>query len=172
MNTIALEAEVADLRRRLAALEERVRLDANADAFLHSEHRVREGDYCLIDGFPTRISSISREGIGKWTYFNGHNVIEPFRVPPSDNVQRLYTVAEVAEVVAKVRAQCNAIEVRPGEATAASIDHPLAPTIDLREFSHEELRTVIEIHRSNCSRPSCPVLTTMEDHAQTREVSP
>ena len=96
-----LEVEVADLRRRLAALEARVRLDANADAFLRSDPRVREGDYCLIDGFPTRVSSISSEG--KWTYFDGRHVTEPFRVPPSDDIQRLYTVGEVAEIVAKVR---------------------------------------------------------------------
>lgn len=96
-----LEIEVADLRRRLAAVEERVRIDANAHAFLRGDPRVLEGDYCLIDGFPTRVASISSEG--KWTYFNGRNSVEPFRVPPSDDVQRLYTVAEVAEIVAKVR---------------------------------------------------------------------
>lgn len=96
-----LEIEVVDLRRRLAEVEERVRLDANARAFLSGIPRVRQGDYCVIDGFPTRVTSISSEG--KWTYFNGRNVTEPFRVPPSDDIQRLYTVAEVAEIVAKVR---------------------------------------------------------------------
>lgn len=100
-----LEVEVADLRRRLVALEDRVRLDANADAFLRSDPRVREGDYCLIDGFPTRVSSISSEG--KWTYFNGHHSIEPFRIPPSNDIQRLYTVGEVAEIVAKVRQEAS-----------------------------------------------------------------
>ena len=97
-----LEIEVADLRRRLVSVEERVLLDANAQAFLHGDYRVREGDYCLIDGFPTRVSSISSQG--KWTYFNGRNSVEPFRVPPSDDIQRLYTAAEVAEIVAKVQA--------------------------------------------------------------------
>lgn len=96
-----LEIEVTDLRRRLDAVEERVRLDANAHAFLRGDPRVREGDYCLIDGFPTRVTSIASGG--KWTYFNGRNSVEPFRVPPSDDIQRLYTVAEVAEIVAKVR---------------------------------------------------------------------
>jgi hypothetical protein len=97
----ALEAEVADLRRKLDALTERARLDAHAQAFLRGQHPVREGNYCLIDGFPTRVSNISSEG--KWTYFNGSNSIEPFRVPPSEDIQRLYTIAEVAEIVAKVR---------------------------------------------------------------------
>ena len=96
-----LEIEVSDLRRRLAAVEECVRLDANAHAFLRGDPRVREGDYCVIDGFSTRVISISSEG--KWTYFNGRNTVEPFRVPPSDDIQRLYTVAEVAEIVAKAR---------------------------------------------------------------------
>ena len=96
-----LEIEVADLRRRLVSVEERVRLDANAHAFLRSDPRVREGDCCLIDGFPTRVSSISSQG--KWTYFDGRNSVEPFRVPPSDDIQRLYTTAEVAEIIAKVR---------------------------------------------------------------------
>jgi hypothetical protein len=54
-----LEVEVVGLRQRLAAVAERVRLDTNACAFLHDAPRVREGDYCLIDGFPTRVSSIS-----------------------------------------------------------------------------------------------------------------
>jgi len=97
----AIETEVVDLRRRLTALEERVRLDAHAHAFLRGEQRVCEGDYCVINGFPTRVSRISSEG--KWTYFNGNNVIEPFRVPPSDDIQRLHTRAEVAEIVAKAR---------------------------------------------------------------------
>ena len=96
-----LEIEVADLRRRFTSLEERVRLDATAHAFLRGDQRVREGDYCLIDGFPTRVSSISSQG--KWTYFNGRNSVEPFRVPPSDDIQRLYTAAEVAEIVSKAR---------------------------------------------------------------------
>lgn len=96
-----LETEVADLRRKLDALAERVRIDAHARAFLHGQHSVHEGDCCLIDGHPTRVSRISSEG--KWTYFNGNNVIEPFRVPPSDDIRRLYTIEEVAEIVAKVR---------------------------------------------------------------------
>jgi hypothetical protein len=108
-----LETEIADLRCRFVVLEERARLDARAQAFLRSDLRVREGDYCVIDGFPTRVSSISHEG--KWTYFNGRNVIEPFRVPPSDDVQRLYTVAEVAEIIAKVRQEGSPVEAHAVE---------------------------------------------------------
>lgn len=96
-----LEAEVADLRGRLAEVEERVRLDATAHEFLRGEFRVRQGDYFLINGFPTRLESISSEG--RWTYFNGRSGVEPFRVPPSNDIQRLYTAAEVAEIAVKVR---------------------------------------------------------------------
>ena len=101
MKKTTLEEEVAALRAQLDDLAERVRLDAVAGAFLRGEHTVREGDYAVIDDFPTRVSSIASNG--KWTYFNGRNVTEPFRVPPSDDIQRLYTVAEVAEIVAKAR---------------------------------------------------------------------
>lgn len=94
-----LENEVAALRAQLDNLAERVRIDAVATAFLRGDHAVHEGDYAVIDRFPTKVDSISREG--KWTYFNGRNYIESGRVPPSDDVQRLYTVAEVAEIVAK-----------------------------------------------------------------------
>ena len=180
-----LESEVADLRRRLVAVEERVRLDANAHAFLRGDLRVREGDYCVIDGFPTRVTSISSGG--KWTYFNGHNVIEPFRVPPSDDVQRLYTVAEVAEIVAKARQEA------PGGSSCEVGDHAInqaidrmidsdrtSPAVDLlgkvrtlcAEFPIGDLRTAIEVHRANCHQPSCPVLAAMEDYSRTREASP
>jgi hypothetical protein len=40
------------------------------------------------------------------------------------------------------------------------------------EFSREDLRTAIDVHRTGCHQPSCPVLAAMEDHARTREVSP
>ncbi len=105
-----LEQEVADLRRRLDDLTERVRLNAVADAFLLSNHAlVRPGDFCLIDGFPTRLEHVNSQG--KWTYFNGRNVTEPFRIPPSDDIQRLYTAAEVVEIVDKAVADAVAAEL-------------------------------------------------------------
>lgn len=96
-----LEIEITALRAQLHDLAERVRLDEVANAFLREERTIREGDYVMIDDFPTRVSRISSEG--KWTYFDGSNVVEPFRVPPSDDIERLYTTAEVAEIVAKAR---------------------------------------------------------------------
>ena len=93
-----LEEEVVALRKQLADLAERVRIDAVAEAFLLGDHPVRLNDYALIDDFPTRLTNISSEG--RWTYNNGRNSVEPFRVPPSDNIERLYTIAEVAEIVA------------------------------------------------------------------------
>lgn len=98
-----LEEEIVRLRAQLDGLAERVRLDAVAQAFLQGARgadAVRDGNYAVIDGFPTRVS-IASDGIGKWSYFDGRNYTEPFRVPPSDDVQRLYTAAEVAEILAK-----------------------------------------------------------------------
>ena len=99
----ALEQQVDALRVQLTQLAERVRIDAVAEMFLAQNHDVREGDYFLLHGFPTRLSNVSSEG--KWTYYDGHNSVEPFRIPKPDEYERLYTVAEVAEIVAKVKAQ-------------------------------------------------------------------
>jgi len=97
-----LETEVAELRARLDDLTERVRLDVVARAFLDGDHAVREGDYFLLyDDTPTRLCNVSSEG--KWTYFDGHNTVEPFRIPSPTEYPRLYTVAEVAEILARSR---------------------------------------------------------------------
>lgn len=96
-----LEDEIVDLRVRLDALAERVRLDAVALRFLTGDHAIREGDYFLLDGhFPTRLDSVCR-GTGKWTYFNGRNTTEPFRIPDALDHRRLYTIEEVAEILGK-----------------------------------------------------------------------
>lgn len=95
-----LRDRVDRLQRELTDLSERVRLSDVADAFLRGEHPIAAGDYFLLDhGTPTKLLSISDEG--KWTYFDGRQVIEPFRVPRPDQYERLYTRAEVAEMVAK-----------------------------------------------------------------------
>ena len=99
-----LEIEVHELRERLTALEERARLDAVAQMFLADEHPIREGDYFILEGhYPSRLNSIDPSN-GRWTYHdtNGRQ-IEAFRVP--EPVERLYTVAEVAEIVARMRRQ-------------------------------------------------------------------
>ncbi len=99
MTRIDLEKEVAELRARLDALSERARLGAVAEAFLRGDHAVREGDYFLLHGdFPTRLSNVSSEG--KWTYFDGRNTVEPFRIPDPCEYPRLYTIEEVAEILA------------------------------------------------------------------------
>lgn len=101
-----LEAQVRELRAQLEQLTERVRLDAVAGAFLKNVHEIREGDYFLYNGtLPTRLNSISSEG--KWTFFDGHHVIEPFRVPRPGEHDRLYTIAEVAEIVSRAIATKN-----------------------------------------------------------------
>jgi hypothetical protein len=103
MGDTALEQEVAALRMRLDEVAERVRLDAVAEAFLRGDHSVRAGDCFLLHGDkPTRLYSVSSEG--KWTYDDGRNCVEPFRIPEPTEYPRLYTIAEVAEILAKAKA--------------------------------------------------------------------
>lgn len=95
-----LERQVDELRTALEALAERVRLSSVAEAFLCGDHEIREGDYFLLDvGRPTQLKGINGEG--KWSYFDDRNFIEPFRIPKPGDYDRLYTAAEVAEVLAK-----------------------------------------------------------------------
>jgi hypothetical protein len=97
-----LSDEVAELRSRLTALTERVQLDDVADAFLRSEHTIREGDHFLYyKEFATKLQNVNSEG--KWTFFDGHHSVEPHRIPNQADHERLYTIAEVAEIVAKAR---------------------------------------------------------------------
>jgi len=97
----AVEKELEQLKAQLAALEKRVRLCATAERFLNGEHEIRTGDFVRFeDGHASRIFSIGSEG--KWTYVDRHGrVIEAFKVPPEPNVERLYTIDEVAEILAK-----------------------------------------------------------------------
>jgi hypothetical protein len=100
----ALEREVAELRKRLTCLEERVRLDGAAERFLAGDDEIREGDFFLLfrGRQATRLDSIS--SCGKWTYHDpNRGYIEPHDVPT--DVQRLYTRAEVAEILAKAAAK-------------------------------------------------------------------
>jgi hypothetical protein len=106
-----LDDDVAELRGRLAALEERVRLDAVARAFLRGDHAVREGDCFLICGdHPTRLQNINHAG--RWTYHDGHFLTESSRIPDH---QRLYTIAEVAEILAMASAAASVCEARASE---------------------------------------------------------
>ena len=96
----ALEIEVAALRQQLASLEERVRIDAVAEMYIAGKHHVRQGDFFIMSsGDPARLSSVSSEG--KWTYYNGSRTTEYSRIPRPDEYERLYTIAEVAEIIAK-----------------------------------------------------------------------
>jgi len=69
-----------------------------AQSFLRGERTIRVGDNFLMDGvFPTRLINIGSEG--KWTYFDGSHVTEPFAIPQPNQHQRLYTIAEVEDIV-------------------------------------------------------------------------
>lgn len=98
-----LEEQVEELHKQLDALTERVRLTATAERFIAGTHEIRGGDCIrLDDGHATNVYSINDHD-GKWTYRDrrGHHV-EAFRVPPEDGIERLYTIPEVAEIVARV----------------------------------------------------------------------
>jgi gamma-glutamyltranspeptidase len=99
---MTLSDEIAELRAKLASLAERVRLHETADAFLRSDHVIREGDYFLYyKEFATKLTNVNSEG--KWTFFDGHHSVEPHRIPDQADHARLYTIAEVAEIVAQAR---------------------------------------------------------------------
>lgn len=99
---MSLEIELEELKARVAALGERVRLDAVAERFLAGVHEIRVGDFFRLDcgDKPSRLDSVASDG--KWTHA-GHNgrYSEPFRIPNPGDHERLYTIAEVAEIVAK-----------------------------------------------------------------------
>lgn len=94
-----LERQVEELRQQVAALAERVRLDAVAEAFLVGRHEIREGDYFLQYGesHVTRLASISSDG--KWTY----DAMERARDQTQVGHKRLYTIEEVAEILVKAQ---------------------------------------------------------------------
>lgn len=97
---MSLRDEMQELGKALSKLSARVQLDEAAEQFIASNHEIREGDYFVLPGqWPTRLDNVSSDG--KWTFQERDRYIEPF-VRPTD-VQRLYTIAEVAEIVAKVR---------------------------------------------------------------------
>lgn len=94
--TKSLESEIEALRAALSVLAERVRIDAVAEEFLAGAVEWRVGD-CFTDGYQMcRIDNISSEG--KWTCGG----VEA-RPKWWANAERLYSHAEVAEIVAKVR---------------------------------------------------------------------
>jgi hypothetical protein len=114
-----LELEVEELRRKLNELADRVRLSAVAEAFMRGSHEIRERDYFLLSPHvPTRLTNVSSDG--KWTYWDGHHVSEPHRIPEQGEYERLYTIAEVAEIVAKVKAESQGASRGGSERTTAS----------------------------------------------------
>ena len=94
-----LEKRLRTLQAEMRDRAERVRLDAVTRSFLSGEHEIREGDVFLLwKSTPTKLTNVSSEG--KWTYFDGVHTIEPFRIPDKGDHERLYTIAEVAEILA------------------------------------------------------------------------
>lgn len=78
----------------------------------------------------------------------------------------------------------NANEVKVDSAVNEAIDHMLAsdrtsPAKDrlanvralCKQIPIGDLRAAIEVHRTNCHQPSCPVLAAMEEHAATRKAA-
>lgn len=97
-----IKQELREMRVRLALLEQHLRINIAAEQFLANEHKINEGDYVKFsDGHAAHITNINDHD-GKWTYMDrrGHR-IESFRVPPEDGIERLYTIAEVGEILAR-----------------------------------------------------------------------
>lgn len=96
-----IEEEIGELRARLDALSERVRLSEVARRFAEGSHEVHDGDFVKFsDGHAARVRIGGRDQ--KWTYadrYGGH--AEPFRVPPEEGIERLYTIQEVGEILAQ-----------------------------------------------------------------------
>lgn len=103
-----LDLEIRALRARInriadeVKLDERLRLDDVAQSFIEASHEIRAGDFVRFsDGHAARIFSINSDG--KWHYLDRHgHSVEPFRVPPEEGIERLYTISEVAAIIAKV----------------------------------------------------------------------
>lgn len=100
--TMKTETEVAELRARLVDLAERVRVSAVAERFAQGDHRPREGDFFLYSESSAARLWMKRddEYERKWGInCDGRSWEGP---TPSyfDTLKRLYTVDEVAEIVA------------------------------------------------------------------------
>lgn len=99
---MTLLEELRALQHAMRNLARRVELDAVAEAFVKGDHSIQEGDHFLYYGStPTRLQNINSEG--KWTFWDGHHCVEPHAIPRQEDHRRLYTIEEVAEIVAKAR---------------------------------------------------------------------
>lgn len=98
----SLEAKVEKLYIELHDLAKRVRIDAIAERFIRGDHAIRSGDYVKFsDGHAARVDMSNSEG--RWLYRDRRgSLIEPFAVPPENGIERLYTIAEVAEIIAQL----------------------------------------------------------------------
>ncbi len=94
-----IEEEVGELRTRLDALAERVRLSEGARRFVEGNHEVRDGDFAKFSDGHVACVRINRHD-AKWSYIDrdGHYV-EPFCVPPEGGIERLYTIQEIGEIL-------------------------------------------------------------------------
>jgi hypothetical protein len=142
-----LELEVEALRQRINEIAERVRVDAVAKAWLAGNHDIREGDYFLLNGdYVTKLDRVSREG--KWMYTDRAGCIEPFRIPDQADHDRLYTKAEVAEIVSCVaRKPAHEIETPPHEGDQTSIDGMIRRLAVLNGFATTTTATTVTAHR-------------------------
>jgi hypothetical protein len=109
---VEIQAMHDAMRARMDDIAERVRLDEIARRYVEGNHEIRTGDFVRFsDGHATRVS-ISRHD-GRWTFTdrNGHH-IEHFRIPPEPLIERLYTIPEVGEIVAKVARGPSELDIR------------------------------------------------------------
>lgn len=119
------EEEVGELRLRLDALSKRVRLLGVARRFIEGSHEVRDGDFVKFnDGHASRVRIDKYDA--KWTYTNRNgSCVEPFRVPPEEGIERLYTIQEVGEILEQAfRAQTRAAIRASSDKLAAPLGAP------------------------------------------------
>lgn len=110
-----MKAELADIRARLDELAGRVQVDAAAGAFLDGDRVVRNGDYAVIDGFPTQVWINDHDGT--LSYQDRRGLWGTLTTQPSGDIQRLYTMPEVEQIVARaLAAASSAITTRAGDA--------------------------------------------------------
>lgn len=95
MTTLEQRIEVLELE--ITELRERVRLDATAERFLAGDHEIRTGDFFIKykGSEPSRLSYITSDG--KWCYGS----TEYGDRDQQRRHARLYTIAEVAEILAR-----------------------------------------------------------------------
>jgi hypothetical protein len=129
-----LETEIQNLRKQLDDVAERVRLDAVAKEFLAKKVEYREGDVIRRNGHVEQIHTISPpEDTGKsyvrWGVTGSHGRSYEAPAPDLEAIERFYTHAEVAEIVAKATMGMHELAAAAAHAMAVTAGTPPAARV-------------------------------------------